>query len=413
MPDLLLELFSEEIPARMQRRAAADLQKLVTDALVEAGLVYEGAKAFATPRRLALTVHGCPPARPTRSEEKKGPRVGAPEQAIAGFLKSAGLTSIDQAKVQADKKGDFYVAVVEKPGRPAPEVIAEIVPKVVRAFPWPKSMRWGAASAKPGSLVWVRPLHSILCVFGPETADTEVVDFEIDGIRSGNVTYGHRFMAPAPITVRRFDDYMAKLEKAKVVLDADRRKEIILADAQRPRARRRPGAGRGRGAARGSRRPGRVAGGAHGLVRRSLPRNPARGDPHHHPRQPEMLRAASSTSGALSNRFLLVANIEASDGGKAIVAGNERVIRARLSDARYFWETDLKTKLDERLPKLDSIVFHEKLGTQGSASSASCGWRRKSRRWSVPIPSKRSAPRNSPRPTSSPRWSASSPSCRA
>ena len=234
MPDLLLELFSEEIPARMQRRAAADLQKLVTDALVEAGLLYDGAKAFATPRRLALTVHGIPARSPDQKEEKKGPRVGAPEQATAGFLKSAGLSSIDQARVQADKKGDFYIAVVEKPGRPAPEVIAEIVPKIVRAFPWPKSMRWGAASAKPGSLVWVRPLHSILCVFGPETSDTEIVDFEIDGIRSGNVTYGHRFMAPAPITVRRFDDYMAKLEKAKVVLDADRRKQIILADAKAP-----------------------------------------------------------------------------------------------------------------------------------------------------------------------------------
>ena len=233
MPDLLLELFSEEIPARMQRKAAADLQKMVTDALVEAGLVYEGAKAFATPRRLALTVHGLPARSPDQREETKGPPVNAPEQAIAGFLRKTGLASIDQAKVQTDKKkGDFYVAVVAKPGRPAAEVIAEIVPKVVRGFPWPKSMRWGAASAKPGSLTWVRPLHSILCVFGPETEETEVVDFEIDGIRSGNVTWGHRFMAPAPISVRRFDDYVTKLEAAKVVLDADRRKEIILADAR-------------------------------------------------------------------------------------------------------------------------------------------------------------------------------------
>ncbi len=216
----------------MQRKAAADLQKLVTDALVEAGLVYEGAKAFATPRRLALTVHGLPARSPDRREEKKGPRVGAPEKAIEGFLKGAGLASIDQAKVQEDQKGDFYVAVIEKPGRAAPEVIAEIVPAVIRAFPWPKSMRWGARSAEPGALTWVRPLHSILCVFGPETSDTEVVPFEVDGIRSGNVTYGHRFMAPDAITVRRFDDYVEKLEKAKVVLDADRRKEIILADAR-------------------------------------------------------------------------------------------------------------------------------------------------------------------------------------
>ncbi len=232
MPDLLLELFSEEIPARMQRKAAEDLRKLVTDALVEAGLVYEGAKAFATPRRLALTVHGLPARSPDRREERKGPRVGAPEKAVEGFLKAAGLGSIEEAKVQPDKKGDFYIAVVEKPGRKAEEVIAEIVPEIVRAFPWPKSMRWGEASARPGSLAWVRPLHSILCVFGPETSDTEVVRFEVGGIDSGDVTYGHRFMAPGPFPVKRFDDYAPKLEKAKVVLDADRRKEIILADAR-------------------------------------------------------------------------------------------------------------------------------------------------------------------------------------
>ncbi len=182
MPDLLLELFSEEIPARMQRKAADDLRKLVTDALVEAGLVYEGAKAFATPRRLALTVHGLPARSPDTREERKGPRVGAPDKAIEGFLRGAGLSSIDQATIQPDKKGDVYVAVIEKPGRAAEEVIAEIVPKVVRGFPWPKAMRWGAASAKPGSLAWVRPLHSVLCVFGPETADTEIVPFDIDGI---------------------------------------------------------------------------------------------------------------------------------------------------------------------------------------------------------------------------------------
>ena len=170
MPDLLLELFSEEIPARMQTRAAADLQKLVTDALVETGLVYEGAKAFATPRRLALTVHGLPARSPNQREETKGPPVGAPEAAIAGFLRKTGLKSTAEAKVEVDKKkGEFYLAVVEKPGRAAEDVIAEIVPAVIRAFPWPKSMRWGAASAEPGSLTWVRPLHSILCVFGPET----------------------------------------------------------------------------------------------------------------------------------------------------------------------------------------------------------------------------------------------------
>src|SRR6185312_7579616 len=227
MPDLLLELFSEEIPARMQARAADDLKKMVTDRLVAAGLVYEGARAFVTPRRLALTVHGIPVRQPDLKEERKGPKVGAPEQAIAGFLRAAGLASIDQAKVQSDKKGDFYVAVTEKKGRDAIEVIAEIVPEVVRAFPWPKSMRWGA-----GRLTWVRPLHSIVATFGPETEEPEIVRFAVDGIDAGDTTRGHRFMAPAPFTVRHFDHYVAKLHDAKVVLDPARRADTILHDAR-------------------------------------------------------------------------------------------------------------------------------------------------------------------------------------
>ena len=228
MPDLLLEFFSEEIPARMQARAADDLKKLVTDRLVDAGLVYEGAKAFATPRRLALWVQGLPVRQPDVREEKKGPRVGAPENAVAGFLKSAGLASIEQATVQKDaKKGDFYVALIEKPGRAAIEVIGEIVPEVVRAFPWPKSMRWGS-----GSLTWVRPLHSIVATFGPETEEPEVVPLAIDGVSVGDVTRGHRFLAPEPFAVRRLDDYTAKLAQAKVVLDPARREEIILTDAK-------------------------------------------------------------------------------------------------------------------------------------------------------------------------------------
>jgi len=222
MPDLLLEFFSEEIPARMQARAAEDLRKLVTDKLVGSGLTYEGAKAFATPRRLALAVAGIPVRQPDIKEERKGPRVGAPDNAIAGFLKAAGLSSIEQAKVQPDKKGDFYIAVIDKPGRSAVEVIAEIVPKVVWEFPWPKSMRWGERSAlqeyvEPGyvesgyvkqSLRWVRPLHSIIATFGPETEEPDIVKFEIEGIKSGNTTYGHRFMAPDRIKVRRLDDYV-------------------------------------------------------------------------------------------------------------------------------------------------------------------------------------------------------------
>src|SRR5437016_1432742 len=232
MPDLLLELFSEEIPARMQARAAEDLRKLVTDRLVAAGLVYDGAKAFATPRRLALAVQGVPVRQPDVKEEKKGPRVGAPEGAIKGFVKAAGLASIDQARVVPDKKGDFYVAVIEKPGRAAIEVLAEIVPEVVKTFPWPKSMRWGAQSQKPGALTWVRPLHSIVATFGPETEEPDVVSFAVDGIAAGDVTQGHRFLSPAPFKVKRLDDYVRKLEQAKVVLDPERRKQMILADAK-------------------------------------------------------------------------------------------------------------------------------------------------------------------------------------
>ncbi|MGA8948843.1 MAG: glycine--tRNA ligase subunit beta, partial [Pseudolabrys sp.] len=227
MPDLLLEFLSEEIPARMQARAAEDLRKIVTDRLVAAGLAYEGAKAFATPRRLALSVHGVPARQPDIKEEKKGPRVGAPENAIAGFLKAAGLKSIDQAKIQPDKKGDFYLAVIDRPGRPAIDVVAEMIPEVVRGFPWPKSMRWGS-----GRLSWVRPLHSIVATFGPETEEPTIVPFDIEGIKGGDETRGHRFMAPGAIKVRRFDDYVTKLEKAKVVLDSTRRADMVLADAK-------------------------------------------------------------------------------------------------------------------------------------------------------------------------------------
>src|SRR6202051_1548425 len=224
MPDLLLELFSEEIPARMQARAAEDLKNLVTERLVAAGLVYEGAKAFAAPRRLALAVQGVPARQPDQKEEKKGPRVGPPEGAIKGFLKASGLSSIDQAKIEKDpKKGDFYVAVIERQGRPAIEVIGEIVPDVIKTFPWPKSMRWG-----DGRLTWVRPLHSILATFGPETEEPDIVGFSLEGIKAGDVTRGHRFLAPEPFRVKRFDDYVAKLAKAKVVLDPERRGDMIL-----------------------------------------------------------------------------------------------------------------------------------------------------------------------------------------
>jgi glycyl-tRNA synthetase beta chain len=364
MPDLLLEFFSEEIPARMQGRAAEDLRKLVTDALVEAGLVYDGAKAFVTPRRLALAVHGVPARQPDLKEERKGPKVGAPDQAIQGFLRAAGLTSIDQAKVQSDKKGDFYVAVTERKGRDAIAVIADIVPKVVRSFPWPKSMRWGKASAEPGALTWVRPLHSIVATFGPETEDPEVVAFDVGGIASGDITRGHRFMAPAPFTVKRFDDYMQKLEAARVVLDPARRREIILTDAKNLAFAQGFELVEDEGLlteAAGLVEWPVVLMGEFDKAFLAIPGEVIRATIRNN-QKCFVLRDPQTAK--LVNRFILVANEEASDGGKQIVAGNQRVIRARLSDAKFFYETDLKTPLEARLPKFEQIVFHEKLGTQ-------------------------------------------------
>jgi glycyl-tRNA synthetase beta chain len=364
MPDLLLELFSEEIPARMQARAAEDLRKAVTDRLVEAGLPYDGAKAFVTPRRLALAVQGVPVRQPDRREEKKGPRVGAPEQAVAGFLKAAGLKSLAEAKVQPDKKGDFYVAVIEKPGRPALEVISEILPEVIKTFPWPKSMRWGAQSKNPGALNWVRPLHSILATFGPETEEPDIVPFTVDGIAASNRTRGHRFLAPDTFAVRRLADYTAKLDKAKVVLDAERRRSIILTEAKQLAF------AQGLELVEDDGLLAETAGlvewpvvlmGAFEESFLQIPEEVIRATIRNN-QKCFVLRDAAHAK--LVDKFLLVANLEAEDGGKAIVTGNERVIRARLSDARFFYQTDLKTRLEDRLPSFDDIVFHEKLGTQ-------------------------------------------------
>ena len=228
MPELLLELFSEEIPARFQTKAADDLKKLVTDALVDNGLVYESAAAFSTPRRLALTVTGLPAASPDTREEKKGPRVGSPQQAIDGFLRGAGLSSIDEARIESDpKKGEFYVAIIEKKGRAAADIIKSVLPDMITGFPWPKSQRWGA-----GSLNWVRPLRAITATFGTENEEPEVISFAVDGLESGNTTFGHRFLGPDAIRVRRFDDYVQSLEKAKVVLDPARRRDIIRFEAE-------------------------------------------------------------------------------------------------------------------------------------------------------------------------------------
>jgi len=389
MPDLLLELRSEEIPARMQRKAAGDLRKMLTDGLVEAGLTYEAAREYWTPRRLALDIRGLTARSKDIREEVKGPSTTAPEQAVQGFLRKAGLSSIAEAHVHSDpKKGDFYVAHISKPGRAAEAIIAELVPGIIKNFPWPKSMRWGPASARPGALRWVRPLQSIVCTFGPETEEPVVVDFEIDGIRAGNITYGHRFHAPGPITVRRFDDYVAKLEAAKVVLDADRRKDAILADA------RNIAFANGLDLVEDEGLLEEVSGLVEWpvvlmgefeqdfltipseVIRLTIRAN-----------QKCFVTRPQGAAEDLSNRFILTANIEAIDGGKEIARGNGKVVRARLSDALYFWKTDqgdlpdldqfresaekfdldLKKPLDQRMARLDhlNVTFHAKLGTQG------------------------------------------------
>jgi len=394
MPDLLIELRSEEIPARMQRKAAGDLKSLVTNALVDAGLTYEGAREYWTPRRLALDIRGVEARSKDVVEERKGPRTDAPEKAIQGFLRGAGLASIDEAEVKSDpKKGDFYVATIRKPGRAAEEIVAEAMPAIIRDFPWPKSMRWGPASATPGSLRWVRPLQSILCTFGPETEEPVVVEFEIEGLKSGNLTYGHRFHAPDPIKVRRFDDYVASLEKARVVLDAERRKEMIRHDAENLAF------AKGLEVVPDEGLLEEVSGlvewpvtlmGEFDAAFLEIP--------------PEVIQltiktnqkcfvtraqggASDGRENALSNHFLLVSNIAASDGGAEIAQGNGKVVRARLSDALYFWQTDqadlpdldglkasaekfgldLNKPLDQRMAKLDAlgVTFHAKLGSQG------------------------------------------------
>ena len=352
MSELLLELFSEEIPARMQKRAGEDLVRLVGDALKEAGVEGKNARAYATPRRRALVIEGLPERTPDVKEERKGPKVGAPQQAIDGFLRAAGLASIDQATVQEDKKGAFYVAVTEKKGRATADLIAEIVPAVIRAFPWPKSMRWGA-----GSLRWVRPLHSILCLFGGK-----VVPFEVDGIKSGDTTRGHRFMGGDAFTVKDFADYEMKLTEAKVVLDPAKRAHFIHAGAKALAE------AEGLALVEDEALLHEVA----GLVEWPVPLI-GRIDDEFMSVPQEVLTstmranqkyfALHDAAGKLAPRFIVVANLEAEDGGKAIVNGNERVLRARFADARFLWDQDRKQTLTSRLPKLKEVVFHARLGT--------------------------------------------------
>ena len=359
MPDLLIELFSEEIPARMQPRAREDLKRLVTDGLVEAGLTYASAGAFSTPRRLALTVEGLTAASPTTREERKGPRVDAPEAALEGFLRSTGLTR-DQLEARDAGKSQVWFATITKPGRPAAQIVAEVLEATIRNFPWPKSMRWGS-----GSLRWVRPLHSILCLLTDE-AGASVVPLDVDGIVSGNMTRGHRFMAPDAFAVTGFDDYAAKLRRAKVMLDAEERATEIRAQAENLAF------------ARGWQivpDDGLLAEVA-GLVEWPVPLMGVIED-RFLSLPPEVLQtsmkehqkffsALNPATGRIEG-FVTVANIETPDDGATILAGNQRVLAARLSDAAFFWENDLReaqSGMTAWADGLASVTFHNKLGSQ-------------------------------------------------
>lgn len=355
MPELLLELLSEEIPARMQQRAADDLKRLVADGLATEGLEAGKAMAFATPRRLVLHVADVPAMSPTVSDERKGPRVGAPDKALQGFLRGAGLESIDQAEVVSDpKKGDFYVARIERPGRPAPEIIAAVVPDVAAKFPWPKSMRWGSSD-----FAWVRPLHSVLCLF-----DGTVVPFEIAGIESGNATRGHRFHGREAFTVTSFEDYGTKLKDHKVLLPASERAAAIREQAE---------------AVAADADLELVADDALALENAGLTEWPTvlmgSFDEAFLAVPPECLITSmrahqkcfslrDPATARLANRFLCVTNLIATDDGAEIIAGNEKVIRARLADAKFFLDQDLRRQLEPMRQQLAAITFHAKLGTQ-------------------------------------------------
>ena len=360
MPDLLLELFSEEIPARMQARAEADLARMMAEALTQGGLKAGSTKTYSGPRRIVFIAEGVPAQSAATVEERKGPRVGAPERAVEGFLRAAGLKSLDECQIVKDPKGDYYLARAEKPGRSAPSIIAEAVPEIVRKFPWPKSMRWGASRIR-----WIRPLHSILCLF-----DDKPVEFEVDGIKSGDVTFGHRFLSgekvtqPKSLKISKNSDYAEALLHSKVVVAGENRAGDIL-----------------EGARNAASEAGLALVEDHGLLAENAglvewPVVLSGAFEESFLEVPEEILMTSmkthqkcfslrnSKSGKLANRFILVSNLEAEDGGKAIVAGNERVIRARLSDAKFFWRNDLGRPLEKLTELLGQVTFHEKLGTQ-------------------------------------------------
>jgi glycyl-tRNA synthetase beta chain len=359
MAELLLELLSEEIPARMQARAVEDLKRLVVEGLKTAGLSFDAARAFATPRRLALVVEGLPLAQPDISEEKRGPRVGAPEQAVQGFLKGAGLASLDQAEKRDTGKGEFWFAVINRKGGPASASLPGVIEAAMKALPWPKSMKWGS-----GNMLWVRPLQSIVALFDGKVLAGEIAPGgQMAPIKFGDTTRGHRFLSRGDLKVTGFADYEAKLRTAHVILDPTERKKIILegakalcADAQ---VALKPDDG--------------LLDEVAGLVEWPVPMLGTI-DAQFMDVPPEVLIVSMRThqryfatthkDGALANRFVVIANTIARDGGKTIVEGNERVLRARLSDAKFFWDQDRKATLESRLPALKNIVFHAKLGTQ-------------------------------------------------
>lgn len=359
MPDLLIELFSEEIPARMQKRAADDLKKRVTDGLVEAGLTYAHASAFSTPRRLTLALEGMLAESPTVREERKGPKVGAPEKAIEGFLRGAGLT-MDQLEERETPKGNVYFATIEKPGRPAAAIVAAVLEDTIRNFPWPKAMRWGT-----GSLRWVRPLHSILCITSDETGHA-VVPMSVDGIEAGDTTEGHRFMGSGRFAVTGFEDYAAKLKRDYVVLSAEERAEMIAADAQNLAF------AQGLEVVEDKGLLAEVAGLVEWPVTLmgdiaddflNLPAEVLQTSMKEHQK---FFSIRNPKTGRIE-KFITVANRETKDNGATILAGNQKVLFARLSDAKFFWENDVRTAkagAAEWLDKLTNVTFHNKLGSQ-------------------------------------------------
>ncbi|WP_171206864.1 glycine--tRNA ligase subunit beta [Ruegeria sp. HKCCA0235A] len=359
MPDLLIELFSEEIPARMQTRAGEDLKKRITDGLVEAGLTYSNAAALTTPRRLTLAVESLLAQSPTIREERKGPKVGAPDKAIEGFLRGAGLTR-DQLEERETPKGAVYFATIEKPGRPAAEIIAEVLEATIRNFPWPKSMRWGS-----GSLRWVRPLHSILCILSDESG-AQVVPMQVDGIRSGDTTAGHRFMAPNRFSVTSFEDYAAKLKRAFVLLSQDERAEHIWNDAQNMAF------AAGLEIVEDKGLLAEVAGLVEwpvvlmGIIDEEFLELPPEVLQTSMKEHQKFFSVKNPKTGRIE-RFITVANRETADNGATILAGNQKVLSARLADAKFFWENDLrvaKTDIAQWTRALENVTFHNKLGTQ-------------------------------------------------